>query len=144
MGLLTLSYKPEDQWHGEVVASVTSEGFAGTASAWFNESEVAAFADRMSEYPLETPPLTLAGGYLSRAGDLERHLSVLIFAHDSLGNIRVVVELIPPDRGHGELGTYSSVRTWFVVTYTDLERFQRALRRMLKGDVDTADLTRGY
>lgn len=70
MGSLTLRYDAEDQWHGEVTASVASDGFAGAASAWFNESDLASFADRMSEYPLSEPPLSLAGGYLSRAGDL--------------------------------------------------------------------------
>jgi hypothetical protein len=144
MGLLTLRYRPEDQWHGEVVATVASEGFAGSASAWFNESDLVLFAGRLSEYPLNEPPLSLAGGYLSRAGDLERHLFVAIIPHDPLGNLRVVVELAPPDRGHDELGTYSVVRTWFTVTYTDLERFQRALRQMLKGKAEHAALTRGY
>ncbi len=143
MGSLTLRYDAEDQWHGEVTASVASDGFAGAASAWFNESDLASFADRMSEYPLSEPPLSLAGGYLSRAGDLERHVSVLILPHDSLGNIRVVVELSPPLRGYDDVGTYSTVRTWFVVTYTDLERFQRGVRRMLKGEVDEASLTGG-
>lgn len=143
MGSLTLRYNAEDQWHGEVTASVASNGFAGAASAWFNESDLASFADRMSEYPLSEPPLSLAGGYLSRAGDLERHVSVLILPHDPLGNIRVVVELSPPLRGYDDVGTYSTVRTWFVVTYTDLERFQRGVRRMLKGEVDEAGLTGG-
>ena len=143
MGSLTLRYKAEDQWHGEVLATVASEGFGGTASAWFNESDLAAFANRMSEYPLSEPPLSLASGYVSRGGDLEHHLSVVILPHDPVGNIRVVVELAPPPRGYDDLGTYSTVRTWFAVTYTDLERFQRALHRMLKGEADEASLTDG-
>ena len=141
MGSLTLRYNAEDQWHGEVTATIASDGFAGAASAWFNESDLAAFADRMSEYPLSDPPLSLAGGYLSRTGDLERHVSVLIVPHDPLGNLRVVVELSPPLRGYDASGTYSTVRTWFAVTYTDLERFQRGLRKMLKGEADEATLT---
>lgn len=144
MGLLTLRYRPEDQWHGEVVATVSSDGFGGSASAWFNNTDLELFAARMSEYPLKTPPLCLAGGYFSQAGDLERHLSVVVVPHDPLGDIRVIVELTPPDRGHDELGTYSLVRTWFTVTYTDLERFQRALRKIIKGEAEQADLTRGY
>jgi len=143
MGSLTLRYKAEDQWHGEVTATVASDGFAGAASAWFDVSDLVSFADRMSEYPLSEPPLSLAGGYLSRAGDLERHVSLFIFPHDPLGNIRVVVELSPPLRGYDDLGTYSTVRTWFAVTYTDLERFQHGLRRMLKGEAAEASLTDG-
>lgn len=143
MGSLTLRYKAEDQWHGEVLATVASEGFGGTASAWFNKADISSFADRMSEYPLSDPPLSLASGYVSPWGGLERHLSVAILPHDLRGNIRVVIDLAPPPRGDDDLGTYSTVRTWFAVTYTDLERFQRALRRMLKGEADEASLTDG-
>ncbi len=142
MGLLTLRYRPEDEWHGEVVATVDSDGFAGAASAWFNNTDLGLFADRMSEYPLKTPPLSLAGGYFSQGGELERHVDVTILPHDPLGNIRVVVELTSPDRGYDELGTYCRVRTWFTVAYPDLERFQRGLRRMVKGEAEQAELTR--
>ena len=142
--MLTLRYSPMDEWHGEVRATVASEGFAGTASAWFSKEELTAFADRMSEYPLKDRPLKLAGGYLTGSGYLERHLYVAILRHDAVGNIRVVVELAPPDRGHDDLGTYSLVRTWFTVTYTDLERFQRGLRRLLRGEAEDATLTDGH
>lgn len=143
MGSLSLHYKAEDEWHGEIIATVASDGFGGTASAWFNQGDLASFATRLSEYPLGEPPLSLASGYLSRGGGLERHVSLVILPHDSLGNIRVVIELAPPPRGYDDLGTYSMVRTWFAVTYLDLERFQRGLFRMLKGEADEATLTNG-
>jgi len=143
MGSLTLRYKAEDQWHGEVLATVASEGFGGTASAWFKKADISSFADRMSEYPLNEPPLSMASGYLSPWSGLERHLSVAILPHDLRGNLRVVIELAPPPRGEDDLGTYSTVRTWFAVTYTDLERFQCALRRMLKDEAEEAILTDG-
>ena len=139
--MLTLRYSPMDQWYGKVRATVASEGFEGTASAWFSKEDLTAFADRMSEYPLKDPPLKLAGGYLTGSGALERHLDVASLRHDAVGNIRVVVELAPPDRGQDDLGTYSLVRTWFPVTYTDLERFQRGLRKMLRGQAGEATLT---
>ena len=143
MGTLTLRYKPEDEWHGELSATVSGRGFSGSSSAWFSTEDLSAFVDRLSEYPLKAPlPISLIGGYVSRDGQsIERHVSVKLAPHDSFGGVRVVVELVEPFRSDEELSTHSEVRVWLVVTYNDLERFQRSFRKALSGQTKEAELT---
>ena len=139
--MLTLRYSPMDQWYGKVRATVASEGFEGTASAWFSKEDLTAFAGRMSECPLKDQPLNMDGGNNPGSGERDRHLEVGKPRPAARASTRGVVELAPPDRGQDDLGTYSLVRTWFPVTYTDLERFQRGLRKMLRGQAGEATLT---
>jgi hypothetical protein len=144
MGSLTLRFAPEDKWHGELFATVASDGFAGVGSTWFNHIDLLAFADRLSEYPLGTsPPPSISGGYLAHGTqEAETHLSLVLTPHDPLGGVRVLVELAKYNFQSGPRIPESRVRTAFVVTYTDIERFQRSIHRMMKGDLEEALLTR--
>ncbi len=63
MNVLRLSYRPADDWHGELYAFIDAFGFCGRSSAWFNRSELADFALRLAAHPLEDDaPVTLSGG----------------------------------------------------------------------------------
>lgn len=142
MGSLTLTFEPVDRWYGELTATVASDGFAGMGSAWIDHATLLAFADRLSEYPLkDSPPLSISGRHLSLAEE-DPSLSFTLTPHDARGGIRVWVELAAYARHPAPHMPDSRVRTGFVVSYTDLERFQRGLRRLVKGNAEEALLTR--
>ena len=143
MGSLTLRFEPVDERYGELVATVDSDGFAGVGSAWLSHSEVLEFTDRLSEYPLgSSPPPSISGGLGHKTQQPQTDLSLILTPDDPLGGISVLVELTGPSSSANGRIPYSKVQTGFVVSYMDVERFQRSLRRLIRGGLGEAVLTR--
>jgi hypothetical protein len=143
MSSLRLTYEPEDEWHGELRAVVTSDGFAGVGSAWFTTDELRAFCDRLGDYPLRPDALpVLAGGYWKLDADVreQTHLSIRISPHNASGALRVSATLAEPGEADDDPERVRRAETWFVVAYNDLSRFQSALKRVLLGQAVEATL----
>ena len=95
---LRIGYQADDEWTGEIVATVTSGAFSGRGFAWFSRDKVKeTFLAALKVFPLTAanPPL-LEGGYWDKGkkGELEQcHLRVTIKPHDSWGTLMVHVDL---------------------------------------------------
>ena len=79
MNSLHLHYQAQDEWHGELSATVESGKFRGQASAWFKIEQLREFGRMASAYPIkEGKEPNLAGGFWDHLGETLRqcHLSV--------------------------------------------------------------------
>lgn len=66
---LRLRYIPDDEWTGDLVAKVHSDGFSGSGSAHFDRTSVKeTFVAALREFPLATerPPM-IEGGFWKTA-----------------------------------------------------------------------------
>lgn len=132
MGTLTLSYAPEDDWHGELTATARTAHFSGVGIAWFTAADLHAFAARLSEYPIEDPVM-LGGGFWDAGQLTTPTVSITISPFDSVGHLEVVINL-----SDDSLGGYGhrpqTVSTLLMVTYGDLAAFQLEMNAMLTGE----------
>jgi hypothetical protein len=71
MSRLTLVFKPDNDSVGELSVSGHAHGFAGNSSAWFNRSQLDAFATALGQHPFDpNDPPSLAGGEFAPDGSL--------------------------------------------------------------------------
>lgn len=144
MNRLTLTVTPDDDGTAELRGSVQADGFAGSGSAWFNVEKLEAFCASLAAYPIDgTSAPFIAGGYWDDDGEKlqETHLAVRIAPFDSLGALRVSVQMEEPTAMNEPADRRRSVSTWFVVGYNDLQLFQSGLAKVLAGTSDEAVLT---
>jgi hypothetical protein len=100
--LLTLTYIPEDEWHGELCAQASHAGFSGRASAWFNADALRQFVAPLRAWPpnLEVP-VRLQGGRFSdstaSSAPVETHVGIAIAQRGSRGRYWVEAELADPE-----------------------------------------------
>jgi len=141
MQRLTLSYDPEDGWHGELTAAVQSGGFAGRSAAWFSIGELRAFSDKLGAFPItsgEEP--ALGGGFWKNDDELDQtHLSIRIEPAGPRGKLRVKVALATPSWDLGRSDQHS-VQAQFPVNYADLGTFQQDFSSLLNGEAQEAVL----
>ena len=144
MSTLSLRFEPEDEWHGQLVATVSSNGFEGRASAWFATDELRRFSQAMTAYPLSTEALpSISGGFGSEPGAPEPeqvHLAMDIAPHDVRGTLRFTVRLATEvwRTEEHDLGCNATVR--FLTTYGDIGPFAAALSNLAEGRIDEATL----
>ena len=137
---LRLTLEQDDDGTGEVFAEVCSRSFRGTGSAWFDSTQIEAFAVALRQFPIsnESPPL-LEGGYWGTAGLVERHLSLAVKPFNRAGTLIIVVDLATPSHEE-ELAQQVSVR--FLTEYALLDRFTEGLHGLVAGSTHEA-LLRG-
>ena len=144
MSTLQLRFDPEDEWHGQLVATVSSEGFAGRASAWFATDEIRRFSHALAAYPLQREALPfISGGFGSEPGAPEPeqvHLAMGVAPHDTRGTLRFTVRLATEVWGteDGDLGCNATIR--FVTTYNEIGPFAAAMLGLVEGQFDEAIL----
>ena len=135
MSRLTLRFQPDPLDDVAMLyASVVTPGFCGSGGTWAQPSELEAFARELSEYPLpaEAPPSVRLGYNMCVGDDLVIGLTVK--PADLRGGLLVLAEIADAStRAH-------RVRTTFATKYPDVERFQRALTRLAKGEAEQAVL----
>ncbi|HEY8573971.1 hypothetical protein [Phenylobacterium sp.] len=139
--MLRVTYSPDGDGTGELRAFVDAQGVAGSGAAYFDETSLAAFCERLGDYPLQPDDLpSLAGGYWDPTGErLEAtHLSIAVFPHDGLGTLRLEATMADSASPHP-----LEAKTWFLVGYNQLSNFQRQLRGLLAGAVAEAVLVPG-
>jgi hypothetical protein len=95
MNSLTFRFEPENEWQGELFATLSANGFAGQGKAWFSTDELRDFAKALTAYPLQADALPkIAGGFGADSDHLEQtHLAVALQPHNARGEIRVAVQL---------------------------------------------------
>lgn len=140
---LILTYTPEDEFHGELHASIESAGYIGQGSAWFNADELRSFCAALGEYPIspETPP-SLNGGYWDDSGQVlvHTHLGLTILPYDVRGSLTVSIQLSTPIHELEGQGLHRSVSSHFRTKYPSLERFRVSLLALVTSEANEAIL----
>jgi hypothetical protein len=140
MDALHFRFEPEDEWHGELIANVTSEQFQARGSAWFNTDELRRFSKALAAYPLKPDALpSITGGSWDDAGKLKQtHLAVDVVPHGLRGLVRFTVRLATEvdESEENDLGCAATVR--FLATYADLSNFAADLSALAEGQIEAA------
>ena len=143
MNVLRLSYRPDDEWAGELFATVESRGFTGRASAWFGMKRLREFCALANGFPIGAGgDPTLEGGFWHDNGQGLRqcHLHVSLSPHDRQGSIRVTVRLATPIWNGEETDLTQSIEARFLATYGDVGSFFTSFSAMLDGHLEEATL----
>lgn len=144
MNTLHLRFERENEWDGELVASVSTKGFKAKASAWFNTDELRHFSHALTLYPLRDDALPyISGGFGGEPGAQQPkqvHLAIDVAPHDARGALRVTVRLASKvwTSEESDLGCSAVVR--FLATYGDIAPFASAVSALAEGQVDEAVL----
>ncbi|KQW41102.1 MULTISPECIES: hypothetical protein [unclassified Ensifer] len=139
---ISISYAPEDAYHGKLTVSVQSMNFSGRSSAWFNLEQVSAFADALGAVPIEIGAEPVLQGGIWREGALDQtHVSLRFVPHNLTGTVRVECLLAVPLLVAGAPSVLSNtLKVSLLTTYSDLQRFQMELHVVLRGEGGNADL----
>lgn len=121
----------------ELVASAVSDGFSGTATAWFSRECIAYFADRLaSTYPI--PPgevIDIRSDHFlpPEAGEDPVRLRIAFDAIGHRGAVRCTIRLAD-DRDFDDHHTFRQcVRMTLPTTYEAVRTFALELRALLDG-----------
>lgn len=128
---LSISYEPEDPWHGHLTANVEADGFKGRGSAWFSVDSLRAFVTAMDALPISVgSEPKLEGGQWGEKGVEEVHLGLRIVPFDGTGTLQVQCTFAEPT--HSNTSTFTnSLRLAFLIKYGDLQRFRASLTPLL-------------
>lgn len=140
MNFMRLRYVRDDDWSGELTASIQSNGFAGCGSAWFSHSQIDDFLAQLEPCPIpDGDGPTLAGGYFNKDGSfLKKLLGIRIVAHNKTGVLRICVHLTSDSAFGGEEN--QTLNAVLLATYADIASFKSALAAHLAGKTDEAEL----
>jgi hypothetical protein len=122
---LQIRYFPDDQWLGELEATVLSGDFSGKARGWVNLEDVRAFSSGLRKFPLDQSDPPAIGG-----APLQTDVRVTISPQNALGLLRVEVDLV--EAREWPAGR-QSVTTQFFTEYGLLANFAAQLEAMLDG-----------
>jgi hypothetical protein len=140
---LSLSYEPEDDWHGQLGAVVRSGEFSGKGTAWFGRAQLReTFVSALREFPLSAnaPPL-IEGGFWSKGKTLDQcHLRIAVRLYNSLGTLIVQVDLASPCWKTPDQDRQQSITARLLTDYASLDAFAVNFSRVLDGDCGAAVL----
>lgn len=142
---LHLSYRPDDEWHGQLDATVRSGAFSGRGSAWFNRQQLKeTFAAALRAFPLSAsdPPM-IEGGFWRKEqpGTLDQcHLRIHVRPYNSRGTLLVQVDLATECWASPDNDQQQSVTARFLAEYATLGEFASHLEQVLDGKRDEAIL----
>jgi hypothetical protein len=138
---LVIRHTPEGAFDlGELLVAGQAKGFAGSSSAYFNDSELLKFAARLAAFPLpDGDPVAISGGSLDRLGGPYReHVGISVAPVGRLGQVAVTVHLseVRPARPQSN----GEARFELLTTYERLRSFASDLGRVVRGEAPEADL----
>jgi hypothetical protein len=143
---LRLSYRPDDEWVGQLDASVTSGAFSGKGSAWFDRQYLKqTFVAALRAFPLSTSdPPVIEGGFWNskeRPGTLkECHLRIAVRPYNARGSLLVQIDLASESRSTPDKHQQQSVTARFLTEYAALDVFASHFEGVLNGTRDKAVL----
>lgn len=140
---IILTYAPENEFHGELCASIESVGYCGQGAAWFSVDQLHTFCAALGAYPIssDTPP-SLAGGHWSDDGKvlIQTHVGLSIAPYDVRGSLLVSVQLSCPVWELEGQGLHRSLAAHFRTDYPSLDRFRASLSALVASETDAATL----
>jgi len=135
---LWVAYQADNEWTGQIVATVTTGAFSGRGSAWFSPDKVKeTFLAALQAFPLTAanPPL-LEGGFWDKGqkGELEQcHLRITIKPHNSRGTLMVHVDLATEASKSPDAELQNCVTVRFLTEYGSLDSFAAQFEQVLDG-----------
>jgi len=147
---LRLTYKPDDEWLGELDAVVRSGAFSGKSSAWFGRVHLKeTFVAALRAFPLtSTSPPMLEGGFWSKdsQGSLDQchqcHLRIVVTPYNSRGTLLVRIDLATQSSETPDIDQQHSATVRFLTDYAAVAEFADTLDRVLDGANEQAILKR--
>jgi hypothetical protein len=143
---LQVSYRTDEDWTGQIIATVKSGEFSARGAAWFDRINVKqTFLAALRSVPLTaTTPALIEGGFWSKEkpGSLEQcHLRIAVKPYNSRGTLLVHVDLSSevwstPD---ADLQNLATIR--FTTEYVAVDKFAQEFEEVLDGKRDAAVLT---
>lgn len=147
MPSLTCTYRPEDEWHGEITAAVDSNGYIGQGSAWFSIDELRAFGAALNAYPITAgQPVLLQGGHWKdkQAGEKdeidELHVGISVIPYDAVGGLVVTVRLARPVLQMHDRNLDHSLVAQLKTDYAYLANFCASYLALIEGRAQVAVL----
>jgi hypothetical protein len=142
---LRLTYKPDDEWLGELDAVVSSGAFSGCGSAWFDRANVKkTFVAALRAFPLTSAsPPVIEGGFWSKdkQGGLDQcHLRIEVTPYDSRGTLLVRIDLATQSWKTPDIDRQHAVTVRFLTGYAAIAEFADTLDRVLDGVTEQAVL----
>ncbi|WP_426526480.1 hypothetical protein [Bradyrhizobium sp. McL0615] len=141
---LQVSYRTDEDWTGQIIATVKSGEFSARGAAWFDRINVKqTFLAALRSFPLTaTTPALIEGGFWSKEkpGSLEQcHLRIAVKPYNSRGTLLVHVDLSSevwstPD---ADLQNLATIR--FTTEYVAVDKFAQEFEE-LDGKRDAAVL----
>jgi hypothetical protein len=143
---LRLSYRPDDEWHGQLEAIVRAGSFTGRGLAWFDRQSLKEkFVGGLHAFPLDQnhPPM-IESGFWSKGnpGTLEQcHLRIAIRPFNVRGDLLVQVDLATESWSSPDVDQQQIVTARFMTEYALVDRFASELAQVLDGNRETAVLS---
>jgi hypothetical protein len=142
---LRVTYRTDEDWTGQIIATVKSGEFSARGAAWFDRINVKkTFLAALRSFPLTAvTPALIEGGFWSkeRPGSLEQcHLRIAVKPYNSRGTLLVHVDLSSevwstPD---ADLQNLATIR--FTTEYAAVDRFAQEFEEVLDGKRNVAVL----
>ena len=140
---LRIAYRSDEDWTGEIIATVKAGAFSAQGSAWFDRTHVKkTFLDHLRSFPLTSAnPPTMEGGFWNSHGGLDKcHLRIGIKPYNTRGTLLVHVDLASevwktPD---ADLQNCATIR--FLTEYAAVDGFAGQFEQVLNGKKDEAIL----
>ncbi|MGQ0762688.1 MAG: hypothetical protein ACT4OT_11850 [Acidobacteriota bacterium] len=143
-GQLRLTLQPDSDGTGQLIAHVSSSGFSGQASAWFNLDDLDNFADQLATIPLSADnPVCLEGGYWSakKRGTLEQvHLSIRIYPIGAKGQVGAHIHVADCLERNDRRESQNRATVELKTSYAALESFAKDIRRLRLSQTNEAIL----
>jgi hypothetical protein len=119
---------------GRLRVTGRAKGFGGASSAYFNDSEVLAFATDVGRYPLPVGHrVAISGGHQApTGGDYVEEVGIAVMPVGLLGQLAVVVHLA--ETWPARLDARGEVRFELLTTYERMRSFGAALGRVIRGE----------
>jgi hypothetical protein len=145
MAELEISFDPDDDALGKIVATVKSGAFSGRGSAWFDRQAVKDdFIDALRKFPLASDRLpVLQGGFWSRNARQtleQRHLRIAVRPYNPGGQLLVEVDLATQSPDAPDVDLQQAVTARFLTDYAAAETFATDFEQVLDGQRDRAVL----
>jgi hypothetical protein len=140
---LRVTYRSDEEWTGQITATVKSGVFSAQGSAWFGRTHVKkTFLASLRSFPLTSAnPPTIEGGFWNGRGSLDQcHLRIIIKPYNARGTLIVRADLASeiwktPD---ADLQNCATIR--FLAEYTAVDGFAEQFEKVLDGEQEGAVL----
>lgn len=135
-------YRPEDEWHGEMLASVNSAEYAGRGAAWFSMEQLQSFGAALEVFPIsEDAPVSLVGGFWKDDETIDQvHVGISIAPYDRVGGLVASVRLSTPTWEDARHDLYHSTVAHLRTDYACLATFRMSFLALIEGQSDVATL----
>jgi hypothetical protein len=142
---LRITYRPDEDGTGQIIATVKSGAFSAQGSAWFNPDQVKdTFVVGLRAFPLSsTNPPTIEGGFWGREkqGSLDQcHLRITIKPYDARGTLLVHLDLASEFWKTPDADVQNCATIRFLAEYVAVGGFAEQLEMVLDGEGEEAVL----